>query len=188
MGKPFYLRICGVGGQGSVHLAGTLAAAAVREGISVSVIDRPRSAMRLGPITCDLCLGQEGFAPFIVPGEADAVLGQEPLDGVLNAAYYLKRGGMLVLQSEPVPSIQEAVDCCADERRAVWKEELLRRGCRVAEADASAVTGVGRNYYMLGVLLRACPAFPISAAAVETELAGQPENLECLRLGMRAAV
>ena len=87
MGKPFYLRICGVGGQGSVHLAGTLAAAAVREGISVSVIDRPRSAMRLGPITCDLCLGQEGFAPFIVPGEADAVLKQLPAHAAVGAHF-----------------------------------------------------------------------------------------------------
>ena len=188
MGKPFYLRICGVGGQGSVHLAGTLAAAAVREGISVSVIDRPRSAMRLGPITCDLCLGQEGFAPFIVPGEADAVLGQEPLDGVLNAAYYLKKGGTLVLQSEATPSIGEAVACGIDERRTAWKEKMLRWGCQVVEADASAITGTGRNYYMLGVFLRACPWFPISAAAVEEELAGQAKNLQCLREGMRAAV
>ena len=41
---------------------------------------------------------------------------------------------------------------------------------------------------MLGVFLRACPWFPISAAAVEEELAGQAKNLQCLREGMRAAV
>lgn len=180
--KPFYLRICGVGGQGTVHLAGTLAAAAIREGVAVSVIDRPRSAMRLGPITCDLCLGQEGFAPFISPGEADAVLGQEPLDGVLNAAYYLKQGGTLVLQSRPTPSIEESVACAADPRRKEWKEEQLRRGCQLVEAEPPA--GLGGNYYMLGVLLRACPKFPISGAALEMELAGQPENLERLRQGL----
>ena len=52
--SAFYLRIAGIGGQGSVHLAKTLAQAAVACGTTVSMFERPRSAMRLGPITCDL--------------------------------------------------------------------------------------------------------------------------------------
>ena len=87
--SAFYLRIAGIGGQGSVHLAKTLAQAAVACGTTVSMFERPRSAMRLGPITCDLCFNAPAFSPLIVPGEADAVLGMEPLDGVMNAAYYL---------------------------------------------------------------------------------------------------
>lgn len=184
--QEFHLRIAGIGGQGVVHLATTIASAAADEGIPVSVIDRPRSAMRLGPITCDLCFGQAEFAPFIVPGEADVVLGMEPLDGVMNAAYLLKPDGTAVLQARPTPTIEEVVACQEDARRSQWKQLLEERGGRIVLVDTAGIAGIGLNYYMLGALLAACSAFPVSARAIEKELAGQDENLTHFRQGMLA--
>lgn len=182
--KEFYLRIAGVGGQGVVHLATTISSAAADSGIPVSCIDRPRSAMRLGPITCDVCFGQTSYSPFIVPGTADAVLGMEPLDGTLNAAYFLKHGGTLILQARPTPTIEEVVSGKADVRRVDWKADLEARGAKIIEADPAEITGAGRNYYMLGVLLKACPEFPLTSAAIEKELADQPINLAFFKKGL----
>ena len=126
--NPFRLRIAGIGGQGTVHLAKTLAAAAAASGVKVTMIERPRSAMRLGPITCDLCFQDPEFAPFITPGDADAVLGMEPLDGVLNAEYYIKKNGTVILQSEETPTVDEFVLLQRDPRRDEWKQELHAEG------------------------------------------------------------
>jgi Pyruvate/2-oxoacid:ferredoxin oxidoreductase gamma subunit len=188
MSQVYRLRIAGIGGQGVVHLATTIGAAAATGGIPVSVIDRPRSAMRLGPITCDLCFGQTEFAPFIVPGEADAVLGMEPLDGVMNAAYFLKPNGTLVLQARQTPTIEEVLSGQEDVRRTQWKQALEQRGGRVVWANPSDGGERGRNYYMLGVLTAACPDFPVSRESLERELADQAANLAAFRSGLAAAV
>ena len=176
--SAFYLRIAGIGGQGSVHLAKTLAQAAVACGTTVSMFERPRSAMRLGPITCDLCFNAPAFSPLIVPGEADAVLGMEPLDGVMNAAYYLKEGGMLLLQAQTTPTIDEVVLVMTDPRREEWKQQLAQRGAEILTIHPEGEDMRGRNYYMLGALLRACPQLPVTVDAVEQQLSAQPANLE----------
>ena len=186
--NPFRLRIAGIGGQGTVHLAKTLAAAAAASGVKVTMIERPRSAMRLGPITCDLCFQDPEFAPFITPGDADAVLGMEPLDGVLNAEYYIKKNGTVILQSEETPTVDEFVLLQRDPRRDEWKQELLDRGVRLIVCTPKGENLAGRNYYMLGVLMKACPQLPVAVQAVETQLAGQSRNREMLHLGLRAEV
>lgn len=184
--QVFYLRLAGIGGQGVVHLATTIASAAVKAGVPVSVIDRPRSAMRLGPITCDVCFGQEEFAPFIVPGEADAVLGMEPLDGVMNAAYLLKPNGILVLQVQPTHTIEDVLSGTEDARRIQWKEQIEARGGCVVTAEPSDVTGICRNYYMLGVLMKVCPEIPVSEEDILHVLNGQEDNIAAFRQGMSA--
>ena len=84
----FNLRVVGIGGKGVVRITSEIAEAALSEGLKFTVVERPRSAMRLGPITCDIIFGQDNFAPFIAAGDADAVFSCEPLDGAMNAAYY----------------------------------------------------------------------------------------------------
>ena len=46
----------------------------------------------------------------------------------------------------------------------------------------------GRNYYMLGALLRACPQLPVTVDAVEQQLSAQPANLELFRKGFHADI
>ena len=186
--SAYYLRVAGIGGQGTVHLSKTLAKAAADSGVAVSMIERPRSAMRLGPITCDLCFNSPAFAPFIVPGEADAVLGMEPLDGVMNAAYYLKKNGTVLLQAKATPTIEESVLVTTDPRRVEWKQQLAERGAKILMVTPEGEDMQGKNYYMLGALLQACPEFPVTAEAVEKQLSDQPDNLEMFRRGLRTDV
>jgi len=184
--NTFHLRVAGIGGQGTVHLAKTLAAAAAASGVRVTMIERPRSAMRLGPITCDLCFNDAGFAPLIAPGDADAVLGMEPLDGVMNAEYYIKKNGTVVLQSVETPTVDEFVLVQRDSRRDEWKRELISHGVRVVTLTPEGEDMAGRNYYMLGAFMKLCPQLPVSVEAVENQLAGQSRNLEMLRRGLKA--
>lgn len=186
--NTYHLRIAGIGGQGTVHLAKTLAAAAAASGVSVTMAERPRSAMRLGPITCDLCFNEPAFAPFITPGDADAVLGMEPLDGVINAAYYIKKTGTVVLQSLHTPTVDEFVLVQRDPRRDEWKQALADRGARIVLVTPEGEDLSGKNYYMLGALMQACPELPVCVQAVEQQLAGQAENLNMFRRGLRAAL
>jgi indolepyruvate ferredoxin oxidoreductase len=62
-GEEFRLRITGLGGQGVMTIATVISQAAVKNGLNVTSLDRLRSAMRLGPVHCDIRLGGLGFFP-----------------------------------------------------------------------------------------------------------------------------
>lgn len=176
--QSYNLRLCGIGGQGVVSLSSVIARAAARQGLTVSVIDRPRSAMRLGPITCDLRFGAAGRAAFIPAGNADAVLALEPLDGALNAARLLKRDGLVVLNAAETLSIDELVAGERDARRDEWIALVESRGAKVVRADAPALakkaggSAVDANFFLLGLFCRLEKRFPVSVESFRAELSG----------------
>lgn len=190
-GQRFDLRIAGVGGQGVVGLSTLIARAAARQGLFVSVIDRPRSAMRLGPITCDLRFGRPGSAAFITPGDADAVLALEPLDGVMNAAWLLKKDGLLLLNAAETPTIEEIVSGKRDARRDDWLDAVEQRGAAVVRVDAAkeavdcGSSAESEGYFLLGVLCAGAAGFPVSTQAIREELAGQTGRLTAFEGGLR---
>jgi len=176
--QVYSLRLCGIGGQGIVSLSSAVARAAVKQGLSVSVIDRPRSAMRLGPITCDVRFGKPDCAAFIPMGTADAVLALEPLDGVLNAARLIKKRGTLLLSSTESPTIDELVSGERDKRREDWIELVKKHGALVVSVNASAeaeqATGnaINANFFLIGVLCQAEKRFPVLPETLLGELKG----------------
>lgn len=187
----FNLRIAGIGGRGVVGLATTIAGAAASSGVPVSVIDRPRSAMRLGPITCDVILGSQGFAPFIAPGDADVVLALEPLDGLANAQWLLKTGGTAIISNLVMPTIDELVSGVTDVRRHQLLETMEKRSGKMAVVDVTAledVLGPAVNYYLLGIMVVSTPGFPVPANAIREELAARPEALAGFEKGLRVDI
>lgn len=192
-GQRFDLRVVGVGGQGVVGLSTAIARAAARQGLTASAIDRPRSAMRLGPITCDLRFGDSGAASFITSGDADAVLALEPLDGVLNAAWLLKKDGFLLLNAAETPTIEELVSGKRDARRDDWLDAVEQRGAAVLRVDAAKEAvecgsdAESGGYFLLGVLCASAKGFPVSPQAIREELAGQTGRLTAFEGGLRFA-
>ena len=176
--QEYALRLAGIGGQGVVSLSSAIARAAARQGLAVSVIDRPRSAMRLGPITCDLRFGAAGRAAFIPSGNADAVLALEPLDGALNAARLLKKDGLVLLNAAATLSIDELVGGERDARRDEWIALVESRGAKVVRVNAPALakkaggSAVDANFFLLGVLCQLEKRFPVSAESLRAELSG----------------
>jgi len=93
----------GVGGQGTLTATTLVAKIAMDEGFSVTAGEIHGMAQRGGVVESAVLLG--GYmSPKISPGEADILLGFEPLE-TLRALPYLKPGGLIVSNSEAMPPI-----------------------------------------------------------------------------------
>lgn len=190
--KRYNLRAVGIGGKGVVKFSSLLEQAAVDAGIQVTMVERPRSAMRLSPITCDIIFYQAHLASFIAPGDADVVFSLEPLDGLMNASYYLKKGGLALLGSSGTETIAELVSGEKDGRAQECWERVDAFGGRIVEVDAVKasidITGDerGAHYYLLGVLCALEPGFPLSAEQIRPVLSGG--TLACFEKGLEYKV
>ncbi|BBD06930.1 indolepyruvate oxidoreductase subunit beta [Desulfovibrio ferrophilus] len=93
----------GVGGQGTLTATIILAQAAMAKGLEVTAGEVHGMAQRGGVVESTLLIG--GFkSPRIAHGEADILLGFEPLE-TLRALPYLKANGTVVSNSEPIAPI-----------------------------------------------------------------------------------
>ena len=93
----------GVGGQGTLTATILLAQAAMAKGLPVTAGEVHGMAQRGGVVESTLLIG--GFAsPRIAKGEADILLGFEPLE-TLRALPYLRKGGTVVSNEEIIPPI-----------------------------------------------------------------------------------
>jgi len=93
----------GVGGQGTLTATILLAQAAMAKGLEVTAGEVHGMAQRGGVVESTLLIG--GFkSPRIAPGEADILLGFEPLE-TLRALPYLRPQGTVVSNSEIIPPI-----------------------------------------------------------------------------------
>ncbi|WP_027370194.1 indolepyruvate oxidoreductase subunit beta [Desulfovermiculus halophilus] len=95
--------LAGVGGQGTLTATNLLGLLALDQGIEVCAGEIHGMAQRGGVVESALLLG--GYmSPKIAPGEASILLGFEPLE-TLRALPYLRRGGVLVSNSEPTKPV-----------------------------------------------------------------------------------
>jgi indolepyruvate ferredoxin oxidoreductase beta subunit len=127
----------GVGGQGTLTATTMLAQAAMAKGLHVTTGEVHGMAQRGGVVVSALLIG--GFmSPRIAPGEADLLLGFEPLE-TLRALPVLKKGGAVVSNADPIPpvsvslgketypaldSIKEQVEACAGTCRFLHCNEM----------------------------------------------------------------
>lgn len=186
--------LVGVGGQGTLTATSLLAAAAMDKGLDVTSGEIHGMAQRGGVVESTILLG--GWrSPRIGPGEADVLLGFEPLE-TLRALPYLAPGGTVVSNREPVPPlsvslgrdeypdlelVRAKVEACAAKSRFL--------PCRSLGLQAGAVQS--GNMALLGAVC-ALGVLPLSVddlvATVEKRL--RPKlvemNLKALRLGVEA--
>ncbi len=115
----------GVGGQGTVTATRLLAQAALDEGIPVVAGEVHGMAQRGGIVESTVLMG--GYVnPRISPGEADVLLGFEPLE-TLRALPYLAPGGLILSSSEQMPPVSV---CCGREQSPPFEEmERMVREC-----------------------------------------------------------
>jgi indolepyruvate ferredoxin oxidoreductase beta subunit len=85
--KEFNIIITGIGGQGVLTLANIIAEAALRQGFDVKGSELHGLAQRGGTIPCHVRFGKKMYSPLVLEGEADLVIGLEPLEA-LRACYY----------------------------------------------------------------------------------------------------
>ena len=115
----------GVGGQGTVTATRLLPQAGLDEGIPVVAGEVHGMAQRGGIVESTVLMG--GYVnPRISPGEADVLLGFEPLE-TLRALPYLATGGLILSSSEQMPPVSV---CCGREQSPPFEEmERMVREC-----------------------------------------------------------
>ncbi|EMG37908.1 indolepyruvate ferredoxin oxidoreductase, subunit iorB [Desulfocurvibacter africanus PCS] len=92
--------LTGVGGQGTLTATKILAEAALDKGLHVTAGEIHGMAQRGGVVESAVLIG--GYlSPKLGHGEADVLLGFEPLE-TLRALPYLASGGVVVSSSEPI--------------------------------------------------------------------------------------
>jgi indolepyruvate ferredoxin oxidoreductase beta subunit len=187
--------LTGVGGQGTLTATTLLAKTALDAGCSVTAGEIHGMAQRGGVVESAVLLG--GFmSPKIGYGEADLLLGFEPLE-TLRALPYLARGGVVVGNTQAVPPLRvslghdrypEQGDIEAQARQ--WAARAVFVPCR--ELGDRAGSAQSANMVLLGAAAGA-GALPFGLDALEKAALAYLKpalatvNLAALRLGAAAA-
>lgn len=184
----------GVGGQGTLTATNLLARAALDVGLEAVGGEVHGMAQRGGVVESALLLG--GWrSPRVDKGEADVLLGFEPLE-TLRALPYLRTGGVIFSSSDPLAPLSVALGQASypaldDVRReaANVARQIWFLPCRSLGREAGSVQSGGTA--LLGA---ACASglLPISfadlVAAIERHLPAsvQQVNLKAAELGRAA--
>lgn len=180
----------GVGGQGTLTATTLLARASLAAGLPVTSGEIHGMAQRGGVVESTLLIGCK--SPKIGPGEADILLGFEPLE-TLRALPYLKPGGLVLSSTEFLPPLSVATgketspDIAAIKARvAACAGQARFLPCRSLGLQAGAVQS--GNIALLGALcaMGALP-FGLDVLADTVRATMKPKvaevNLKALELG-----
>jgi indolepyruvate ferredoxin oxidoreductase beta subunit len=185
----------GVGGQGTLTSTIILARAAMDKGLQVTCGEVHGMAQRGGVVESFLLVG--GYlSPRISPGEADVLLGFEPLES-LRALHYLKPGGFIVSNSEPIAPVGVTLGRDSypdlDELRATVEGcsgESFFLPCRTLGQEAGAVQS--GNLALLGAAC-ALGVVPVTPEELTETVKKQLKpgivdmNVKAIELGAEAA-
>lgn len=96
--KEFNIVLSGVGGQGTLLAAEVLGTAAVKEGLNVRVSEIHGMAQRGGAVVSTVRIGGKVQAPTVLEGQADVLIGFEPIETVRSLRFASEK--TLVLMSD----------------------------------------------------------------------------------------
>lgn len=101
----FDLVIAGVGGQGNIVASQAIAQCAMDAGYNVVNTETKGAAQRGGSVLSHVRLSdREIFSPIVPQGQADILLGFEPLEA-LRYISILSKNGKYIINTAPVPTI-----------------------------------------------------------------------------------
>ncbi|XPV75414.1 MAG: indolepyruvate oxidoreductase subunit beta [Desulfovibrio sp.] len=188
--KPIRIFMTGVGGQGTLTATTLLSKAAMNEGLDVTSGEIHGMAQRGGVVESTLLIGCK--SPKLGHGEADILLGFEPLE-TLRALPYLKKGGAIFSSTEFLPplSVSTGKAVCPELETIKTQSEACATlchymACQSIGLQAGAVQS--GNIALLGALC-ATDLIPFGPEAVEEAIKQSMKpriadiNLKALRLG-----
>jgi len=100
--KEFNIVLAGVGGQGILLAAEVLGTAAVKDGLNVRVGEIHGMAQRGGAVLCTVRIGENVSSPMIPEGQADILLGFEPIETLRNVKYASEKT-LIIMGDEKIP-------------------------------------------------------------------------------------
>ena len=99
--KEFDIVLAGVGGQGTLLAAEILGTAAVKEGLNVRVSEIHGMAQRGGAVVSHVRIGEKVLAPTVLEGNADVLLGFEPLE-TLRSLKFASEKTLVLMSTERI--------------------------------------------------------------------------------------
>lgn len=103
MGDPFSILVTGVGGQGNLVCGRIIAEATVIQGLRPVVGDTFGASRRGGSVMTHIRIGNQDWGPLIPRGEADVLLGFEPVETLRAAVKYASEKTVAVVSNTPIP-------------------------------------------------------------------------------------
>jgi indolepyruvate ferredoxin oxidoreductase beta subunit len=152
----FNVVLAGVGGQGTLLAAEILGTAAVKDGLNVRVSEIHGMAQRGGAVVSEVRIGEQVYAPTVLHGRADILLGFEPLETIRNLKYTSEKT-LIIMSNERIPPTELAAKSTA---YPSMKEILEKIHCftekvtvvearKLAEKAGSSLT---QNVVLIGAL------------------------------------
>lgn len=105
--REFNIVLAGVGGQGTLLAAEAIGTAAVAEGLNVRVSEIHGMAQRGGAVVSNVRIGEGVLASTILDGQADVLLGFEPVETVRNLRCASDKT-FVIMSSQQVPHAEYA--------------------------------------------------------------------------------
>jgi indolepyruvate ferredoxin oxidoreductase beta subunit len=150
------LLITGIGGQGIIAAGDIVAEASLTAGFDVKKTDSLGMAQRGGSVVSHIRLATKVWSPLVKAGEADVLLAFEKLEAA-RWSYYLKPGGIAILNNHSVPPLSVSLGKerypCDEEITDILKQQTDRiyliKGTDIAKGLGNIKT---LNSLMLGCL------------------------------------
>ena len=158
--KIWSIVFSGVGGQGVILITEITALAAVKNGYDVKQTEVHGVSQRGGSVETQVRFGKRVWSPMVTPGNADAVVGLEVLEGLRSAHYAEAETGVILLNEHKiVPASVENAEQMYPSNSA---ELLIQKGYQVIRLSATKIAhelGDGRmaNVVMIGRLSTLLP-------------------------------
>lgn len=160
MSQPvFDLVIVGVGGQGTLLASKILGKLALTRGLGVKVSEVHGMSQRGGSVITHVRVGENVHAPLVAMGNADYLLSFEALEAA-RAAGYLKKGGVLIVNSQRIPPMPVITGAAQYPAQPLEIPALAEHAVEAVDALTLAVEAGSQravNLVLLGVLSRHLP-------------------------------
>jgi len=167
--KEFNIVLAGVGGQGTLLAAEILGTAAVKDELNVRVSEIHGMAQRGGAVVSTVRIGDAVRAPTVIDGQADVLLGFEPLETLRNLKY-ASRKTLVIMNSEEIPPAGLAVKNLKYPGLEEVKQKISRFTEKIIVVDAAqlaeeAGSSLAQNSVLVGALA-AVASFPVKLESV----------------------
>jgi len=195
---PLNVIVTGVGGQGNVLVSQFMGRALVRAGYHVTIGETYGASQRGGAVMSHIRISRQAqYGPLIPSGQADVILGLEPVETLRVLAQYGNPGVTVITNSRPVyplavaigaaryPSVEEIMSALEELSASAW---LINATDIAVELGAPILA----NIIMVGALMGA-GVLPLRPEEVEQEFQESLSddrlelNLKAFRRGLAEA-
>ena len=152
----FNIFIAGVGGQGVIFASNIIANAAIKAGLKARIGQTFTAAQRGGSVSAHVRIGEKVHAPLMGRGDADVLLGFEPIEAV-RYEEYLKKNGIVVINTHSILPRSSLLGQQPYPRLNEIEEYLRKRTNQIIKVNATEIAHsiglpIAMNLVMLGVL------------------------------------